>query len=102
MKKIIPLIILMSFVFSGCSLFQVHKLDIEQGNIITQENVSRLHIGMTEAQVKQVMGNPVLLNIFSPNRLDYVYTFQAGHGERTEKRLTLIFVRGRLQSIQNG
>ena len=88
------------FILITCALTScVRKMDIEQGNIITPETVNRLHVGMTEDQVKNVMGTPMLLNTFSDNRIDYVYTFKAGHKATTEKYITLIFRNHRLQKI---
>lgn len=81
------------------SCFLVHKNDIEQGNIITPEMVSRLHPGMTEMEVRNVMGNAVLVNIFSPDRIDYVYTMQKGHQHRSTKRVSCIFYNGRLKEV---
>jgi outer membrane protein assembly factor BamE len=98
MKKIISLI-LISFLLSGCSFLRPHKMDVEQGNIITPDKVSQLRIGMTEFQVLEVMGNPVFVNILSANRLDYVYTFQPGYGTRIEKRVSCLFQQGRLKEI---
>src|SRR3990167_5289690 len=98
MKKII-LFVFISFILSGCSLFRVHKTDVDQGNIFTETEVSRLHKGMTEAQIKAIMGNPILVNIFTPNRIDYIYTFQAGYGKKIEQRVTLVFGQGRLREI---
>jgi len=74
-------------------------MDIEQGNIITPELVNRLHPGMTEEQVKNVMGTPMLLNTFNEHRIDYVYTFKAGHKASTEQFITLIFRNHRLETI---
>lgn len=81
---------------TGC----VHKMDIEQGNIITPEQVSKLHTGMTEAQVKAIMGVPVLTNTFTEQQMDYVYTYKAGYGPLNEKYVTLIFNHQRLQEIK--
>ncbi|RDI48049.1 outer membrane protein assembly factor BamE [Aquicella lusitana] len=97
MKKLISLV-LISFFVTGC-FFRVHKIDVDQGNIITEENVRELHKGMSQSQVKEIMGNPVLVNIFTPERMDYVYTLQKGHEKMSEKRLTLVFRRGTLQEI---
>lgn len=98
MKKIISLV-LIGCILSGCAVIRPHKKNIEQGNVITPEQVSELHKGMTESQVIEVMGNPLLTNVFSTNRLDYVYTYQPGYGDRTEKRITCIFSHGRLKEI---
>jgi outer membrane protein assembly factor BamE len=96
MYKLITYFLLM-LGLSGCGI--VHRPDIEQGNIITSEMVNQLHPGMSEMEVREVMGNAVLVNIFTPNRLDYVYTYQPGNGIRKEKRVTCIFVHGRLREI---
>ncbi|OGT35079.1 MAG: hypothetical protein A3F11_07680 [Gammaproteobacteria bacterium RIFCSPHIGHO2_12_FULL_37_14] len=102
MKKILLLTsILLAFMFSGCSLFRVHKLDIEQGNVITQENIAQLHQGMSEAEVKSIMGNPILINVFTPERLNYVYSYKKGYEKMATQRVILIFQRGRLQEIMN-
>lgn len=94
------LIIFTFFLLSSCAFIPVHKMDIEQGNIMTQEDVSRLHTGMSEAQVRQVMGTPVLLNTFNDNRVDYIYVFRPGRGAVTEKQLVLTFQRGVLKEIR--
>lgn len=98
MKKIISLT-LIALLLSGCSFLRPHKMDVEQGNVYNQEEVSQLKPGMSQSQVKSIMGNPVLENIFDDNRLEYVYTFQPGYGKRTEKRVICIFQNSRLKEI---
>lgn len=101
MKKIISLVLMGCLLsLSGCSLFRIHKMDIEQGNVFTQEDVSRLHKGMSESQVKSIMGTPTLVNIFTPNRMDYIYVWRPGYGQVTEKRVICLFQNGRLTDIQ--
>ena len=75
-------------------------MDVEQGNIIDQENVARLHRGMSTAQVKAIMGQPVLINLFTPQQIYYVYTLQRGHDPRTEKRVIVTFRQGRLVKVE--
>lgn len=75
-------------------------MDIQQGNVVTPEKVAQLHPGMSEARVRDIMGTPLLLNTFNEQRVDYVYTFKRGHGQMTEKKVTLIFNRGRLKEIK--
>lgn len=99
MKKAISLV-LIGFILSGCSPFKTHKMDIEQGNVISQEDASKLRVGMSEAQVQEFMGTPVLINTFSNDRVDYIYTFQAGYGTMNEKRIVCSFQRGILRDIQ--
>jgi outer membrane protein assembly factor BamE len=97
-KMLVMLSILASL--SGCSYFHVHKMDIEQGNVITVDMVSRVHNGMTQADVKDILGEPVLANVFDPNRLDYVYTYKPGNGQIVEKYITFIFINGRVSDIK--
>lgn len=81
---------------AGCQLIPVYRPDIQQGNIITQDQVSQLHIGMRPAQVLYVMGPPILRQNFIRNRWDYVYTLKKPHKKMIEKRLTLYFENDRL------
>lgn len=98
MQKILSLLLLLSFL-SGCSFFSIHKREIEQGNIITPAMLSRVHPGMTQSQVKDIMGNPVLMNTFADNRIDYVYTFKPAQGDMVEKYITLTFSQGKLKDV---
>ena len=50
----IPALIVLAALAAGC----VHKIDIEQGNYVTQDVVARLKPGMTKAQVKALLGTP--------------------------------------------
>jgi outer membrane protein assembly factor BamE len=78
---------------AACSFHmpRVHKIVIQQGNVITQEMVDRLKPGMTRRQVAFVMGEPVLKNDFTPNRWDYVYSIQLPNQPPETHRLSLFF-----------
>ncbi|HLB58417.1 MAG TPA: outer membrane protein assembly factor BamE [Gammaproteobacteria bacterium] len=98
MRKLLSLLAI-SLILSGCSLFQIHKMDIEQGNVLPPDAMQKLHVGMTEVQVKEMLGTPILLNTFNDNRVDYVYTYKPSHSVMSEKCITLIFRKGRLVTI---
>ncbi len=74
----------------------VYKINITQGNIITQDMVDQLRPGMTKRQVLFVMGTPLVRDPYRQDRWDYVYNFQPGDGERGQERLTVFFVDDRL------
>jgi outer membrane protein assembly factor BamE len=99
MKKMLCLLFLLPFL-AGCSLFQVHKMDIEQGNILTTANISRIHNGMSPTEVKRILGTPLMVTLFDDNELAYVYTNQPGHSEMQIKKLRIIFKRGSVVSIE--
>ena len=55
--------------------FGVYKLDINQGNYLTQDMVDKLKVGMTTAQVQSTLGTPLLADPFHADRWDYIYRF---------------------------
>jgi outer membrane protein assembly factor BamE len=70
----------------------VHKIDVQQGNVITQQMVAQLRLGMDKKKVRFVMGTPIIQDTFHSNRWDYVYTFHEGGARVDERRLiTAIF-----------
>lgn len=78
-------------VLTGCSFPGVYKIDIQQGNVVTQDMIDQLRPGMTRSQVRYIMGNPLITDTFQPNRWDYLYSIQPGGGQRLQERVSLIF-----------
>ena len=77
----------------------VHVIDIQQGNVVTQEMVNQLKVGMTRSQVQYIMGTPLVIDTFHQQRWDYIYFFKPGYGKSTEQRVTLFFDNDALASI---
>jgi outer membrane protein assembly factor BamE len=94
-------LILFCLLLSGCSLFHMYRFNIQQGNVITPDMLAQLKPGLTQEQVSYLMGTPVLVSTFDPDRWDYVYTYQPGGGKATEQHITLYFTHGVLQRINN-
>lgn len=87
---------------SGCSNLEfpwVYRLNIDQGNIITQEMVNQLKPGMSRDQVKFVMGSPLIVDAFHENRWDYIYTLRDGKGKTTRQNLTVLFTNDTLSGL---
>ncbi len=76
---------------AGCSFPGVYKIDIQQGNVVTQDMIDQLRPGMTRRQVRFIMGNPLLVDTFHANRWDYLYSLQPGGGERQQERMSVMF-----------
>lgn len=79
---------------SGCNKDKipgVYRIDIQQGNAIDQNMINKLKPGMTKSQVAYVMGTPLIIDTFHPNRWDYIYSFHPGNGQREQRKLTLYF-----------
>ena len=86
----------------GCSNLEfpwVYRINIDQGNIITQEMVDQLKPGMTRDQVKFVMGSPLIVDSFHADRWDYVYTLLDAKGEHTRHNLSVFFSDDRLVAL---
>jgi len=96
---------LASVLFAGCAQmpesiesyipiitqFGVYKLDINQGNYISQDMVDKLKAGQTKAQVKTVLGTPLITSAFRDNRWDYVYEYQRNGRVREHRQFTVFF-----------
>ncbi len=66
------------------------KVEVQQGNVITQEMLDKLQPGMTRNQVRFVLGTPLLVDPFRSDRWDYVYTMNQA-GQRVEQRQLKVF-----------
>ena len=75
--KVITLL-LSVLLLSSCSIPRIFQVVISQGNLVDQEMLDKLEIGMTESQVKFVMGTPLISDTFYPNRWDYFTSVTQG------------------------
>ena len=91
-KLLIIISVIASLLSTGCSNYHlVHKIDVQQGNVINQDEVNLLEPGMTRRQVRFIMGSPMIADVFHQDRWDYVYVLWPGYGEPTGMRITLFF-----------
>lgn len=68
-----------------------YRAGVQQGNWITQEQVSLLQPGMTREQVRYALGSPTLTSVLHADRWDYPYYFKPGYGEPSERQFTVFF-----------
>jgi len=71
--------------------FGVYKLDINQGNYLSQDMVDRLKAGQTKQQVRTTLGTPLITSAFRDNRWDYVYMFTSSGRVREHRQFTVYF-----------
>ena len=76
---------------TGCSFPGVSKINIQQGNIVTQDMLDQLKPGMNKRQVHFVLGNPLLDNVFDDSHENYAYTYQYAGGETKQQLITVYF-----------
>lgn len=69
-----------------------YRIDVQQGNVVSQEMASQLKVGLTKDQVRFALGTPLLTDIFHEDRWDYVYRFEKGRtGEVEQRRFSVFF-----------
>jgi outer membrane protein assembly factor BamE len=84
--------VLLSFLFiSACSIPKVYKLTVQQGNIVTQDMIDELKVGMTKRQVAYVMGTPLIRSPYQQERWDYLYTLERRDKVVKSYQVTLFF-----------
>ena len=91
-------VMLVCLPMAACSI-SPYRIDIQQGNVVTQDAVSKLRPEMTRAQVKFVLGTPLVTDKFHPDRWDYFYKFDKAGNPREQRRLTLVFADDKLKQI---
>ncbi len=88
MKRLALLVLLASILAStGC----VYRLNISQGNLIKQDDLDQVELGMTRSQVRFLLGTPLIDDPFHADRWDYVYYLKLGRDDAGFKRWVSIF-----------
>ena len=94
MRRLVPL--LACAALSGCGFALVHKIDIQQGNVVLPEQVAQLKKGMTKAEVRTLLGTPLLTDVFHGERWDYYFSFAKGNRVEERTGLSVMFENERL------
>lgn len=82
----------------GC--VRVYVPDVQQGNVITQEMVNQLKVGMNRRQVQFILGTPLIMDPFHQDRWDYYYSLKRGKKYRAKRTLSLFFKGDELTEIR--
>lgn len=99
MKKILIPTLFATLLLQGCGNIPIlpflkpYKIDIQQGNYVTQEMIAKLQPGMTRSQVRFALGTPLIVDPFRTDRWDYAYTLAKG-GVLTEQRTVTVIFKG--------
>lgn len=89
MQKLKALIL--TLILSGCAFPGVYKINVQQGNIVTDEELTKLNEGMPRNQVHALLGSPLMLNPADLSREYYAYTFQRRGGDIEEQRIIVYY-----------
>ena len=91
-------LIFSALLLAGCSSgsmvpIKPYKIDVQQGNYVTQEMVAKLRPGMTRSQVRFALGTPLIVDPFRSDRWDYFYMMHKA-GQLSEQRVVTVIFRG--------
>jgi outer membrane protein assembly factor BamE len=88
---------------SGCSTAMfpgVHRITVQQGNVISQAMIDKLKPGMSKSQVRFVLGNAVIDDPLNQETWEYIYTIQIGGRDTIKRVLILHFKEDRLSYFE--
>lgn len=92
------LLLVCTVLLSGC----VYRMAVQQGNYLDARQVTQVKEGMTRAQIRFLLGTPMLPDAFNRDRWDYLYTLNLGDGSpTTRQRLTVYFEGDKVSRIEN-
>jgi len=76
-----------------------YRIEIQQGNYVSQDMIDKLKRGMSREQVRFVLGTPLLTDMFHANRWDYVFFRERANKTREERRVSVFFENDRLVRV---
>jgi outer membrane protein assembly factor BamE len=77
-----------------------YRIDIQQGNVVTQEQVDRIKPGMNRLQVRDVLGTPLLTDAFHADRWDYIFTLRQTGKPLQRRNVVLVFDGDVLKTVE--
>lgn len=90
--KIFRIVLVAVAILSLSACFKIYRLDVQQGNVVTEEMIDKLKPGMSQKAVKSILGTPLVTDPFHKDRWDYYYSYRNG-SEKTEQHhhITIVF-----------
>ncbi|HEX6361563.1 MAG TPA: outer membrane protein assembly factor BamE, partial [Albitalea sp.] len=79
-----------------------YRVEIVQGNVVTKEQAEAVKPGMSRAQVRDILGSPLLTDVFHVDRWDYVFTIRRQGAEPQRRNIVVLFEGDVLKSIDTG
>ena len=79
-----------------------YKVEVVQGNVVTSEQAALIKPGLTRAQVRDVLGSPLLTDPFHADRWDYVFTIRRQGAESQLRRVVVRFDGEAMKAIDTG
>lgn len=77
-----------------------YKVEVVQGNFVGKDQVEQLRTGMSRQQVREILGTPLLTDVFHAQRWDYVFTIERQPLAPQRRRMTVFFDDDRLARVE--
>ncbi len=107
MTKLLFLALVLISLLAGCggwhnpiNKLSPHRVEVQQGNLVSQEQLAKLKPGMTPSQVRFLLGTPLIVDPFHTQRWDYVYMLRKQGEVAEQRRVTIQFENDKLKEIK--
>ncbi len=97
---LIKRLLTVSFIIALASCSLAYRIDLQQGNVVTQEMLDQLQLGMDKRKVRFIMGTPLVQDMFHADRWDFVYRMDRRRAELEQRHVVLFFKEGVLTDVQ--
>ena len=84
--------------FAG--LITPYRMEVVQGNVVTQEMAAQLRPGLSREQVRNLLGSPLVADVFHADRWDYVFTIRRPGAASQRRHVTVLFQGDKLSSFE--
>jgi outer membrane protein assembly factor BamE len=90
-------IALLTLPVTGC----VYRVDVQQGNLLDDQEIEAVKVGMTRSQIRFLLGTPAIADPFHADRWDYIYYFRRGRQRTVDRAWLIVYFDGeRVREVQ--
>ena len=79
-----------------------YRVEVVQGNVVTKEQIDAVKPGLSRQQVRDILGSPLLTDVFHADRWDYVFTIRRQGAQPQARRVVAMFEGDKLKSVDGG
>lgn len=72
----------------------VYRIDIQQGNVLDEEAIDQVEVGMSRSAVQFLLGTPTVADTFHQERWDYPYYLKRGRSRNIDRRWLVVYFDG--------
>lgn len=99
--QIKPILILaLAGCLTHCVSYDLSRQIVQQGNLLPESKINKIHLGMDKETVSQVLGSSLVTPLFNNNHWDYAYTIKHSNDPISIRHISLNFKNNRLIRIQ--